>query len=307
MPVEQARKFVQQQHAFLQAVLDGTPEPIMAIGRDYCVLMANRAARDLAPQMSGVSHCYEVSHHRSTPCDDIDQPCPLRQVLDGADTVSVIHTHFNAAGNPRQIELLASPLKDEAGHIIGIIQNAHDITALKEAEAHIRQLAYYDTLTSLPNRRLLLDRLNRALAQARRFRRAMAVMFLDLDRFKQINDTLGHSAGDELLKQVAQRLTRCVRAGDTVARAGGDEFVIVLTEVSHPEDAARVAQKIIEACATPLSLSGQRLDFTLSIGIALYPVDGTDDFDELMIKADMAMYEAKEAGGNMYRFFDAKP
>mgnify|MGYP003510168968 CR=1 FL=1 len=82
MPVEQARKFVQQQHAFLQAVLDGTPEPIMAIGRDYCVLMANRAARDLAPQMSGASHCYEVSHHRSTPCDDIDHPCPLRQVLD---------------------------------------------------------------------------------------------------------------------------------------------------------------------------------------------------------------------------------
>lgn len=307
MAVEQARKNVQQQHAFLQAVLDGTPEPIMAIGRDYRILMANRAARELAPNMSGASCCYEMSHHRATPCEGDDHPCPLQQVLEGEENVSVIHTHFNAAGDPRQIELLASPLRDAEGQIIGIIQNAHDITALKETEAQIRQLAYYDTLTSLPNRRLLIDHLNRALAQARRFRRAMAVMFLDLDRFKQINDTLGHSAGDELLKQVADRLTRCVRAGDTVARAGGDEFVIVLTEVSHPEDAARVAEKIIDACATPIPLAGQPLNITLSIGIALYPVEGTDDFDELMIKADMAMYEAKEAGGNVYRFFGAMP
>lgn len=307
MTSEQARKDIQQQHAFLQTVLDGTPEPIMAIGRDYRVLMANRAARDLAPGMSGASHCYEVSHHRTTPCDGIEHPCPLHQVLSGAETVSVIHTHFSATGDPRQIELLASPLKDENGHIIGIIQNTHDITALKENEAQIRQLAYYDTLTSLPNRRLLLDRLNRALAQARRFRRALAVMFLDLDRFKQINDTLGHAAGDELLKQVAERLTGCVRAGDTVARAGGDEFVIVLTEVSQPRDAARVAEKVIEACATPATLNGQPLNISVSIGIALYPVEGTDDFDELMIKADMAMYEAKEAGGGVYRFFEAKP
>ncbi len=307
MASEQARKLVQQRNAFLQAVLDGTPEPIMVIGRDHRILMANRAARDLAPELSGKSCCYEVSHHRATPCDDDAHPCPLQQVLAGAETVNVIHTHSSAAGDCRQIELLASPLRDEGGAIVGIIQNAHDITALKETEAQIRQLAYYDTLTSLPNRRLLLDRLNHALTQARRFRRPLAVMFLDLDRFKQINDTLGHAVGDDLLKQMAERLTRCVRAGDTVARAGGDEFVIVLTEVSQPRDAARVAEKIIEACATPMMLAGQPLNVTLSIGIALYPVNGTDDFDELMIKADMAMYEAKEAGGNVYRFFEAKP
>lgn len=307
MPVEQARKQVQQQNAFLQAVLDGTPEPIMAIGRDFRILMANRAARDLAPEMSSASCCYEVSHHFLTPCSGEEHPCPLRMVLDGQETVSVIHTHFNAAGEPRQIELMASPLRDPDGAIVGIIQNAHDITALKEAEDHIRQLAYYDTLTGLPNRRLLLDRLNHALTQARRFGRSMAVMFLDLDRFKRINDSLGHAVGDELLKQVAQRLTGCVRAGDTIARPGGDEFVIVLTEIGHPIDAARVAEKIIDTLATPLPVRDQRIPMTTSIGIALYPDNECDEVEELMIKADMAMYEAKGAGRNAYRFFKPRP
>jgi diguanylate cyclase (GGDEF)-like protein len=307
MPVEQARKQVQQQTAFLQAVLDGTPEPIMAIGRDFRVLMANRAARDLAPEMNSASCCYEVSHHLVAPCSGNEHPCPLRMVLEGHETVSVIHTHFNAAGETRQIELLASPLRDPEGEIVGIIQNAHDITALKETEEQIRQLAYYDTLTGLPNRRLLLDRLNHALTQARRFGRSMAVMFLDLDHFKQINDTLGHSVGDELLKQVAQRLTGCVRAGDTIARPGGDEFVIVLTEIGHPLDAARVAEKIIEALSTPVQIDARQVPITTSIGIALFPENDSDDVEELMIKADMAMYAAKEAGRNAYRFFQPKP
>ena len=307
MLIEQARNQVQQQNAFLQAVLDGTPEPIMAIGRDFRILMANRAARDLAPEMTGASCCYEVSHHLLTPCSGDDHPCPMQMVLEGRETVSVIHTHFNAAGEPRQIELLASPLRGPDGEIVGIIQNAHDITALKEAEEQIRQLAYYDTLTGLPNRRLLLDRLGHALAQARRFGRSMAVMFLDLDRFKLINDAFGHSVGDELLKQVAQRLTGCVRAGDTVARPGGDEFVIVLTEVGHPLDAVRVAEKIIDTFSTPLPLDGLEIPMTTSIGIALYPANGSEDVEELMIKADMAMYEAKEAGRNAYRFFQARP
>lgn len=307
MPIEQARHQVQQQNAFLQAVLDGTPEPIMVIDRDHRIIMANRAARDLAPEMTSASRCYEVCHRRLEPCNGEDYPCPLQMVLAGQETVSIIHRHSNAAGEPRQIELLASPLRGPDGNVVGIIQNAHDITALKEAEDQIRQLAYYDTLTGLPNRRLLLDRLSHALAQARRFGRSMAVMFLDLDRFKLINDAFGHSVGDELLKQVAQRLTGCVRAGDTVARPGGDEFVIVLTEVGHPLDAARVAEKIIDTFSTPLPLDGVEMPMTTSIGIALYPVNGSEDVEELMIKADMAMYEAKEAGRNAYRFFRSKP
>jgi diguanylate cyclase (GGDEF)-like protein/PAS domain S-box-containing protein len=192
------------------------------------------------------------------------------------------------------------------GRFMGRRASNRDITELKEAEEKIRQLAYYDTLTRLPNRRLLLDRLDHALAQARRFHRSLAVMFLDLDRFKQINDTLGHSSGDELLQQVASRLTACVREGDSVARPGGDEFVIVLTEIGQPQDAARVAQKVIAAFDAPFELAGQPMRVTTSIGIAIYPIDGSDDVNELMKQADMAMYRAKEAGRNGYRFFEGE-
>lgn len=190
------------------------------------------------------------------------------------------------------------------GRFMGRRASNRDITELKEAEEKIRQLAYYDTLTGLPNRRLLVDRLDHALAQARRFHRSLAVMFLDLDRFKLINDTLGHSSGDELLRQVATRLAACVREGDTVARPGGDEFVIVLTEVAQPQDAAGVARKVITAFDAPFPVAGQELRVTTSIGIAIYPIDGADDVDELMKKADMAMYRAKEAGRNGYRFYE---
>jgi diguanylate cyclase (GGDEF)-like protein len=127
-------------------------------------------------------------------------------------------------------------------------------------------------------------------------------MFLDLDRFKLINDTLGHDAGDELLKEVATRPNACVRSGDTVSRQGGDEFVIVLAEIAHAQDAALVAEKIIGTLGQPISVKGHELQITTSIGIAIFPVNGTDDAQELMKKADAAMYEAKEGGRNGYRF-----
>ncbi len=192
------------------------------------------------------------------------------------------------------------------GRLLANHRLTHHLNSLVDAKtAEIRELAYRDSLTGLPNRRLLLDRLNHALAQARRHHRAMAVMFLDLDSFKQINDTLGHAAGDALLKQIAERLITCVREGDTVARPSGDEFVIVLDEIAWAEDAARVAEKIIAACAEPVTLAGQELVITTSIGIAVHPVGGGDDVDELMKKADLAMYQAKDAGRNRYCFFGA--
>jgi len=174
---------------------------------------------------------------------------------------------------------------------------------LRQREEQIRLLAYFDPLTELPNRRLLLDRLDQALAQARRHHYSMAILFLDLDCFKQVNDTLGHDVGDELLRRVAARLTTCVRGGDTVSRTGGDEFIVVLTEVAHPGDAANVADKICHALAEPVEVAGQRIDVTTSIGIAVYPVDGTDDMLALMKKADRAMYAAKDAGRNTFRFY----
>ncbi len=183
------------------------------------------------------------------------------------------------------------------------------VTSLRESEDQIRQLAYYDPLTELPNRRLLLDRLTQALAHARRNRLSLAVMFTDLDHFKEINDTLGHDAGDKLLVQVAGRMIACLRRGDTASRSGGDEFIIVLPVIAHPEDAARVAEKIIDTLAEPITLSvggEHRIKVSISIGIAVYPIDGTDDIRDLLKKADLAMYTAKAEGRSQYRFFSGE-
>lgn len=190
---------------------------------------------------------------------------------------------------------------DENGRLQGGFGTTQDITGRKRMEEQIRNLAYFDPLTELPNRRMLLDRLDHALAQAKRFGRSLAIMFLDLDDFKAINDTLGHDVGDELLKAVSARLTTCVRTGDTVARQGGDEFIIVLTEIAHADDAVQVAEKILRAGSVPVGVGEHVLNVSTSIGIAVYPVDGTDDALELMKKADASMYAAKAAGGNAYR------
>lgn len=188
------------------------------------------------------------------------------------------------------------------GRAVRAIGTNLDITERKAAEARIHQLAYYDSLTGLPNRSLLMDRLSQALSQARRFGRSLAIMFLDLDDFKRINDTLGHHAGDELLKQAGRRLTGCVRAADTISRQGGDEFVIVLAEIGQPADAALVAEKVVQAMAAPFDVAGQALTITVSIGISVHPINGTDDVHELMKKADIAMYAAKRAGRNRFEF-----
>jgi diguanylate cyclase (GGDEF)-like protein/PAS domain S-box-containing protein len=206
-------------------------------------------------------------------------------------------------GQIRWIAHACQPVYRPNGDFLGRRVSNRDITERKSAEKQILQLAYFDTLTGLPNRRMLLDRLDQALSQAKRFERSLAIMFLDLDNFKTINDTLGHHTGDELLKQVADRLAACVRSSDTVSRQGGDEFVIVLPEIAHPQDAARVAEKAVKALSVPVRIADQTLQVTVSIGIAVQPVNGTDDARELMKKADTAMYAAKAAGRNGYRFF----
>lgn len=204
------------------------------------------------------------------------------------------------------VQLTGTVLRDARNEPLYFIAQVEDITERKRSQEQIRQLAYYDTLTGLANRRLMLDRLEHALDQARRFQRSLAIMYLDLDRFKQINDTLGHDVGDELLKAVASRLNACVRHGDTVTRQGGDEFVIVLPEVAHAHDAAQVAEKVLATLARPVVVGPHEIHVTTSIGIAVYPVNGTDDMLELMKKADKAMYMAKEAGRNQYRFYPAE-
>jgi len=175
-----------------------------------------------------------------------------------------------------------------------------DISDRKRAEEQIEFHAYHDVLTHLPNRKLFSDRLRQSLNRARRAGKPLAVMFIDIDHFKTVNDTLGHTAGDELLLEMSRRLRNCVREDDTVARLGGDEFTIILSELAHPEDAVGVAQKVLEAVAVPLSISGLPIEVSASIGIALFPVDGHDP-ETLLRNADSAMYRAKDSGRNNYQ------
>jgi diguanylate cyclase (GGDEF)-like protein len=188
---------------------------------------------------------------------------------------------------------------------VGISQ---DITERKATEEEIRRLAFYDSLTHLPNRRLLHDRLQQALVSSTRTGRKAALLFIDLDNFKVLNDTLGHDVGDLLLKQVAKRLTACIREGDTVARLGGDEFVVILEDMNEDlfEAAAHtksVAEKILATLGEPYDLAGNHCDSTPSIGIALFDDEETT-IDDMMKWADVAMYQAKDAGRNTLRFFD---
>jgi len=171
---------------------------------------------------------------------------------------------------------------------------------LEHSNHTLESLAMHDALTGLPNRRLLMDRLSLAITHAHRSKHMMAVMYLDLDGFKQINDTLGHDAGDTLLRMVADRLVAAVRQEDTVARLGGDEFVIVLWELSHAESAAKVVSKMVEAVSQPYSIEGRDVNMTISVGVGIYPLHG-EDVETLMKSADLALYEAKRTGKNDYR------
>jgi diguanylate cyclase (GGDEF)-like protein/PAS domain S-box-containing protein len=179
-----------------------------------------------------------------------------------------------------------------------------DITERTYAEEQIKHLAYHDALTNLPNRLLLKDRLSVALSHAHREQTSLAVLFLDLDRFKVINDSLGHNIGDQLLQAVAMRVTACVRESDTVARLGGDEFTVLLPRLHHSQDAAPIAAKIIDAVRYPFHIEGREFYITTSIGISVYPEDGSDA-ETLIKNADTAMYQAKELGRDNYQLFNA--
>jgi diguanylate cyclase (GGDEF)-like protein/PAS domain S-box-containing protein len=198
----------------------------------------------------------------------------------------------------------AAPIRDTLGNIVGAVVVLHDVSVARTTSLRISHQAHHDSLTDLPNRLLLLDRLSQAIAMAHRNRRQLAVLFLDLDRFKPVNDSLGHEIGDRVLRFVAQRLLRCVRSSDTVSRQGGDEFVILLAEIKHAQDAEICAQKMLSTLCTSSAIEEQDLYITASIGIAIYPDDG-HGADALLKHADLAMYRAKESGGNAYRFFEA--
>ena len=200
------------------------------------------------------------------------------------------------------IEDSAAPIHDRYGRVTGAVMVFRDVSKSRAIIEKMSHLAQHDFLTDLPNRLLLNDRITQAISSARRHQEQLAILFLDLDHFKNINDSLGHAIGDKLLRVVAERLVGCVRHSDTVSRQGGDEFVILLSQIEHAADAAIIAQKLLNALIAPYAICGNELFVDASIGISIYPNDG-QDAESLLQSADTAMYHAKDKGRNNYQFF----
>lgn len=224
-----------------------------------------------------------------------------RKVIEGKGSLEFDEVASHEDGQHTYISV-KFPLFDSRGAVYAVCNISTDITHRKHMENVIRQMAYTDALTSLPNRILFKDRLVLTLSHARRNKEVLAVLFIDIDQFKEINDTLGHSAGDKLLQCIAARLKQSVRDSDTVSRFGGDEFNVLLPSINHTESATSIADKIVEIIKQPVSIDGTELFITASIGIAFFPDDG-EDAETLLKHADVAMYQAKQSGRNNYKLY----
>jgi diguanylate cyclase (GGDEF)-like protein len=303
-----------EQKLFLQEVIDGVSESLMVISKDYTILLMNAKARENYSELyvgdAKYPKCYEVSHQRAEPCDSKQHPCPLNECVENKISSRVIHNHEKNDGSAHFIEITSTPLFDDHGEVKAVIEIGHDITThlktqglLKDQKLQLEHLAHHDTLTGLPNRLLFLDRLEHAIEKAKRSDFEIAVLFLDLDHFKQINDSLGHYAGDYLLKTIATRLSQKVRKVDTVARLGGDEFTILLEGCPSENDLIDIIEKINQEVSKVIIYKEHKLYSSVSIGMSIYPNDG-EDVETLLKNADTAMYRAKDSGRNGYEFYE---
>jgi diguanylate cyclase (GGDEF)-like protein len=301
------------QQAFLQSVIDGVHDGVLVIDKHFRVLLSNHVIKQMIDPAyiadPDCPKCYEVSHHRKTPCGGDNHPCPLLDVLETKQHVSVIHSHPSNEGSPCYVELSASPYYDAQGEIQGIIESARDVTThlslrdeLQRKKDYLEYLAHHDPLTGLPNRIMFSKHLGRAIRLAQRVSRQIAVLFVDLDQFKEINDSFDHSVGDSVLKEVAGRLNGMFREDDLVARMGGDEFTVILSNLSHTEDAGLVANKILGVLREPCLVGDRLLHLGASIGISLYPQHGKT-VEDLVRNADSAMYQAKTQGRNCFHYY----
>jgi diguanylate cyclase (GGDEF)-like protein/PAS domain S-box-containing protein len=230
--------------------------------------------------------------------EGIEQYDPHRTLMLGLEL-----RHKNGSNVP--VEVNHRFIRRPDGKPAEIIAIARDITKRKQIEENVKRLAYYDSVTGLPNRELFNDRITMALLNARRNQQMLGIMMLDLDRFKNVNDSRGHHVGDLLLRSVGERLDSILRKSDTIARMGGDEFFILLAGLFKEEDVYQIAEKILESFQKPFIFDNHELDITASIGVAIYPNDG-DDIDTILKKADIAMYRAKETGRNNYQHCDTE-
>ncbi|MBT0569051.1 EAL domain-containing protein [Curvibacter sp. CHRR-16] len=299
----QSSQSLQQAHHRLESVISNSPLAIYTHDKDGIVTSWNPAAEWIFNWTAGdaVGHPLRVvPPQKKSELDDIHARVQSGEVIRQLELQWV-----KRDGSPIDISLSIAPLLDSNGSVSGFLSVVSDITARKLAEQRINYLAFHDLLTGLPNRLLLQERFDRATELALRQDRKVALLFLDLDNFKGINDSLGHDVGDAFLQEVSARLKDCIRETDTICRQGGDEFLIILTDLERAEDASPLIQKMMARLQYPIQLAGEELSTSASIGVGMFPDDG-GTFDILHKKADMAMYQAKDAGRNTYRFFDAQ-
>ncbi|GAB3493262.1 hypothetical protein GCM10027399_12900 [Curvibacter fontanus] len=299
--LEQAYRTLDAEKQLNQTIIRSSPFALYTRDRRGIVTAWNPAAEKLfgwrAEQILG-------KHLLTVPQGKERETTELRdRVLSGESIIDLEVQRQKQDGTLFDLSTTLAPLRDASGAVTGYLAIAADITARKAAEQQVEFLAYRDVLTGLPNRLLLQDRFGQAMAHAERSQNKVALLFLDLDNFKTINDSLGHAVGDALLQEIAVRLGACVRETDTISRQGGDEFLIVLSDLGGTEAIPPVLLKIRERLQAPFAVDGHELTTSASIGVALYPDDGRD-FETLLKRADTAMYRAKDAGRNHYRFFD---
>lgn len=286
-----------------EGIVETIREPLLVLDRDLRIVTASRSFYEffkVKPEETLGQFIYDLGDKQW----DISK---LRELLEtilpqqtAFDNYEVEHD-FVTIGR-RTLLLNARQIEREVGKEKIILLAIEDITERKKYEEKIQQMAFHDSLTGLPNRKLFSDRLGIVLAQAKRNKKKVGIVMLDLDNFKDVNDTLGHDVGDTLLKAVAERLSGTLRKSDTVARFGGDEFVLIFPDMEVIEEAIQVVQKIIDRFNKPFLIDTHQLVVTTSIGIAVYPNDGMDE-EILMKNADIAMYQAKQAGRARYQLY----
>jgi diguanylate cyclase (GGDEF)-like protein/PAS domain S-box-containing protein len=289
-----------QQKQFYQALVDNNPIAIVTLDQQHCILSCNPAFESLFGYTENEAISQDLDSLITTPVTWKEASGYTKKVLQG-QTVRNTGKRRRKDGGLIDVDIYGVPVVVD-GDQIGVLGMYHDITERVQAETHLRFLATHDPLTQLPNRVLFYEHLDHALAIAKRMQQRVAVFFLDLDGFKEVNNLLGHSKGDALLQQVAERLQGGLRSSDLVARLGGDEFAFVFESIRNPEDAALIADKILSSLARPFSLEGQELCISGSLGISLFPEDG-DDSKNLLRFADAAMYRVKGQGKHHYQFF----
>ena len=302
----------------LGQVIDGCPVPMFVINKDHEVTHWNKAGEAIiggsGEDLIGTKNQWRPFYANERPVladlvldnangelsqrhDGIWKPSPL---IDDAWEITDYFPDFKTG--PKWLYFTAAPLKANDGRLLGAVETLQDVTEQKSYEFQLKHQANHDALTKLPNRNLLEDRLCQAIAQAKRSRKLLALLFIDLDGFKTINDTLGHDVGDELLKVIAERVQKSVRDSDTVARLGGDEFVVLLINPDTEGFVADVTKRIIDDLSEPAAIAGHELHPQCSIGVALYPRDGQTT-STLLKRADSAMYVAKNRGRGDFTFF----